>query len=629
MKLSEFILDLKSARGAGLRIALCEVLPHRSRADTSFRYIQPPPPKVWLWNDTGNYKDCCLWEGVTCDSQSGHVVGLDLSKSSIVGGINGSSSIFRLRHVQRLSLADNYLYHSHFPYGFSNLSNSLTHLNLSKAGLVDISILESEISTLGMLVSLDISYNGGAIVDMEKLVTNLTSLRVVRLDGLNLSQGFRNHSFSLLPKTIEELSLTDCNLVVQQFPSLLHLRSLTHLLLSNNNLAWNVSGYSFLQFPHLIHLDLSSCGLSGTLPNSVFLIPNLQFLDASSNPLLAGTIPQSYSHFNNLRVLDLRNNSLRGQIPPFFASNKSKGHIFIEFQGMNYIDLSNNKITRNIPPSICDLQFLQFLDLSTNNLTGSIPSCLASLQFLGVLSIKNNKLSGMLPTNFTERCRLTTLDVNQNNLHGQVPESLSLCTGLEVVDVGKNYMTGKFPVWLEDLQYLRVLVLHSNQFGGSINSRNPIGFPVVQIFDVSSNKFVGKLPSGWFRSWNGMMKSVTNNDPDLDYMTTYSAYVYSYQTSVTLTVKGIEREYEKILTIFALLDVSDNNFGGEIPETVANLKSLQLLNLSNNHFTGHIPRSFELLSQLESLHFSSNNLSGKIPLQLTELTFLEHVTQFT
>ncbi|CAN1267794.1 Receptor-like protein 41 [Linum perenne] len=68
--------------------------------------------------------------------------------------------------------------------------------------------------------------------------------------------------------------------------------------------------------------------------------------------------------------------------------------------------------------------------------------------------------------------------------------------------------------------------------------------------------------------------------------------------------------------------MSNNNFVGEIPETIGHLKFLQLLNLSNNHFTGHIPRSFEQLRQLESLDFSSNNLSGNIPSQLTELTFL-------
>ncbi|CAN1267789.1 Receptor-like protein 56 [Linum perenne] len=124
------------------------------------------------------------------------------------------------------------------------------------------------------------------------------------------------------------------------------------------------------------------------------------------------------------------------------------------------------------------------------------------------------------------------------------------------------------------------------------------------------------------------MKSASDEGSSLKYfppITLGSERYYTenfYQDSVTVIVKGIEREYPKILTIFVLLDVSNNNFVGEIPETIGHLESLQLLNLSNNHFTGHIPRSFEQLRKLESLDFSSNNLSGNIPSQLTELTFL-------
>ncbi|CAN1266486.1 Receptor-like protein 34 [Linum perenne] len=721
---------------------------HEIFINTSFWGIQPlPSPKVWSWNDSRNHKDCCLWEGITCDSYSGHVVGLDLSSSNIVGGINSSSSIFHLHHLQSLSLAHNRLdiSGSSFPYGFNNLS-SLIHLNLSHAGFGG-SIPEYDISTLGMLVSLDLS-NFASSVDMEKLVKNLTRLRVLKLDGLDLSPGFTNKSLSLLPETIQQLSLSNCGLTgeVLQFSSFLRLRSLTHLVLSINlNLAWNMSSYSFIQFPHLIHLDLSWCRLYGTLsssiflihnlqfldvsynyqltgslpefpvsniqlqtiillntnfsgkppdsiknlvslqrldlhsckfygtfPSSIFLLPNLQYLDVSKNtqltgslpefPVLdlsecdfigsvpssidnltelrylsfsrnnfhgqlpsllassntikqvdfsdnnfSGTIPTSYGYFDNLVVLNLRNNDLQGQIPHFlFHNNKD---------GFAYLDLSSNKINGNISPSLCDMKFLAIIDLSSNHLNGSIPSCLVSLESLGVLSLKNNKLSGMLPKDFAHGCSLMTLDVNQNNIEGQIPESLGFCPYLEVVDVGKNNLTGKFPFWLEDLPALRVLVLHSNKFGGSIDSQNPTGFPVLQILDVSFNKFVGKLPSRWFRSWNGMMKSSTMGDSSfiINFEIFMSKCSSSYQNSVTVIVKGTEREYPKILNIFVLLDVSNNNFVGEIPETIGHLESLELLNLSNNHFQ---------LRKLESLDFSSNNLSGSIPSQLTKLTFL-------
>jgi hypothetical protein len=43
-----------------------------------------------------NKKNCCLWDRVTCDLQTGYLVGLDLSINSIASGISGSSSLFSL-----------------------------------------------------------------------------------------------------------------------------------------------------------------------------------------------------------------------------------------------------------------------------------------------------------------------------------------------------------------------------------------------------------------------------------------------------------------------------------------------------------------------------------------------------
>ncbi|XP_059654745.1 putative receptor like protein 25 [Cornus florida] len=78
--------------------------------------------------------------------------------------------------------------------------------------------------------------------------------------------------------------------------------------------------------------------------------------------------------------------------------------------------------------------------------------------------------------------------------------------------------------------------------------------------------------------------------------------------------------YPKNLTA---IDLSSNQFEGEISESIGILEGLYMVNLSNNNLIGHIPSSFANLTQLESLDLSQNKLSGKIPLQLTQLTFLE------
>ena len=98
-----------------------------------------------------------------------------------------------------------------------------------------------------------------------------------------------------------------------------------------------------------------------------------------------------------------------------------------------------------------------------------------------------------------------------------------------------------------------------------------------------------------------------------------------YKDSMTIVNKGVELELVKILTIFTAIDLSNNRFYGEIPDSVGNLKALIVLNLSCNKFMSHIPSSLGNIIALESLDLSQNSLFGEIPQQLTSLTFLEYL----
>ncbi|XP_058183192.1 receptor-like protein 9DC3 [Rhododendron vialii] len=113
------------------------------------------------------------------------------------------------------------------------------------------------------------------------------------------------------------------------------------------------------------------------------------------------------------------------------------------------------------------------------------------------------------------------------------------------------------------------------------------------------------------------MKSSTM--PNIQYMSDRGGY---YHDSVIVTMKGNEIELVRILTIFTTIDLSSNNFSGEIPSAIGTLNALTLLNFSHNSLTGHIPESLGDLTSLESLDISSNRLTGRIPSQLTSLTFL-------
>ncbi|KAI3936571.1 hypothetical protein MKW92_030059 [Papaver armeniacum] len=95
-----------------------------------------------------------------------------------------------------------------------------------------------------------------------------------------------------------------------------------------------------------------------------------------------------------------------------------------------------------------------------------------------------------------------------------------------------------------------------------------------------------------------------------------------YQQIVTITSKGLDLELVKVRTIFTVIDFSNNEFEGEIPEGIADLTSLRILNFSGNALTGSIPSAFGNLTDLESLDLSRNKLTGEIPSQLAALSFL-------
>ena len=90
-------------------------------------------------------------------------------------------------------------------------------------------------------------------------------------------------------------------------------------------------------------------------------------------------------------------------------------------------------------------------------------------------------------------------------------------------------------------------------------------------------------------------------------------------------IKGKDLEYSTTLQLVKIIDLSNNNLSGEIPEEVTCLKGLQSLNLSFNILTGRIPEKISDLGLVESIDFSSNQLSRQIPQSMSSLTFLSQL----
>ncbi|KAL1542387.1 receptor-like protein 19 [Salvia divinorum] len=619
--------------------------------------------KLVTWNQT---HDCCEWGGVECDG-AGRVVSLLLDYESISDTIGESSTLFRLTHLSKLSLAGNDFIPSQIPKRIHRLTY-LRHLDLSRSGFTG--SIPNAVSNLTNLVYLDLSANSltGSLPyfhSCSKLDTidlrdnrltgslsrldfeSLTNLSYLALEQNSLSGSIPRHLFLLPSLSLLMLADNQFSGEIEEFPVVSDLELLD---LSNNKIEGPLPS-SFFRFPNIFAIQLSNNMFNGTFQlQKMQGLTKLVELSLSHNKLsvdttnfasnfdgihnigvlhLASCNLYEFPYLRNVTNLDLSNNRIRGDIPSWIWESEKiylnlsfnlltgleKHHYFHASALLSYsaLLLGNNKLTGAIPTSICNASSFSVIDLSFNNLSGSIPPCL--IQNRTVLNLSGNKINGIIPDQFPGECGIETFDVSNNNLTGKLPKSLGNCKNLAVLNVRNNGLKGSFPCMLPSS--LRILVLRSNRFHGDLRCRK--SWPNIQILDISSNSFSGTVEPLNFSSWSGMMmESRRANRSNSDYLRPD----YFYQDQVVLIIKGNDMNLVKIWPDFTSIDLSSNRFQGEIPDAIGDLSSLYLLNLSGNAFTGAIPKSLGGLRDLGSLDLSANRLRGRIPWELTELTFL-------
>ncbi|KAH0711035.1 hypothetical protein KY284_012462 [Solanum tuberosum] len=570
----------------------------------------------------------CQFSGSIPDSIGNltKIVELGLSLNHFTGHI--PSTISKLKHLRILYLSDN-SFSGEIPDVFSNLQElrtlhlsennftgpfpasilSLTHLEF--LGMSSNSLsgpLPSNQSMLQKLTYVDLTYNSlnGTI---PSWVFSLPLLYSVSLQH-NRFRRLADEVIKTNP-TLKELHLSN-NQLSGSFPqSLVNLTNLETLGISSNNIT--IDEGMNITFLSLSSLFLSSCQLKD-FPHFLRNVKTLVYLDISNNKI-CGQIPDWFSgmRWDSLKFLNLSHNSLTGHLPQF------------HYYSLEYLDLKFNSIQGPLPSSICNMSSLILLDLSHNYFTDSVPHCLGSITNLTVLDLRRNNFIGSLPPLCAHNTSLSTIVVNGNRFEGPVPVSLLKCDSLQVLDVGNNVINDTFPAWLGTLQELQVLILKSNKFHGPISTcQTKFCFPKLRIFDLSRNDFSGSLPAKVFGNFKAMIKLDGEDTGNIKYMESVlnSPFVTSYEDSVSLVIKGQDIELQRISTITTTIDLSSNHFEGVIPKTLKDLRSLWLLNLSHNNLRGDIPMKLGQLSMLEALDLSWNRLTGKIPQELTRLNFL-------
>ena len=359
-------------------------------------------PKVSTWKSHREGEeegsDCCSWDGVECDRETAHVIGLHLASSCLYGSIKYSSTLFSLVHLRRLDLSDNNFNYSKIPSAVSQLSR-LRSLNLSAS--VFYGQIPSELLALSKLVFLDLSGNidpsGNPLLklhnpDLRNLVQNLTHLKSLYLSLVDIS--------STVPYELENLS-------------------------------------------SLTSLGLRGCGLYGEFPMNTFRLPSLQFLSVRYNPYLVGYLPE-FEKSNPLKVLFLSHTSFSGELPTSIGRLGS----------LTALDIRFCNFTGLVPSSLGHLPQLSYLDLSYNFFSGQIPSSWANLTILTHLSLYSNDFNVCTLPWLGQQTKLTFLGLCGVNLTGEIPSSLTNMSQLSTLNLGQNQLSGQIPPWLMNLTQL-------------------------------------------------------------------------------------------------------------------------------------------------------------------------------
>ncbi|XVF83917.1 hypothetical protein PTKIN_Ptkin16aG0532500 [Pterospermum kingtungense] len=367
----------------------------------------------------------------------------------------------------------------------------------------------------------------------------------------------------------------------------------TELVLEALNLMGPISPcIGNLSFLRVLNLQFNN--FFQQLPQELGRLRRLEELYLDRN-LIGGEIPSNISGCSKLKHLMIGHNMLVGEIPSALG----------QLSNLRKLNFENNTLSGSIPPFLGNLSFLEVISLSRNRLSGVILEALGQLKNLTFFSVGVNEMSGMVPSSLSNLSNIRILDIGVNNFHGTLPSQLGLnMPNLESFSVGMNKFNGPLPISIANVSNLIALQVGGNEFTGNMPSFQKL--QKLQRLSIARNLLGGRRANdlNFFCS--------LANATSLDYMDISNN-----------RFGGILPEcISNLSTTIRIFSMQDNNIVGRISPGFKNLINLEVVAAAGNQFSGSIPSVFGRLQKLQIFLAGDNSLSGPIPTSLGNLTLL-------
>lgn len=436
----------------------------------------------------------------------------------------------------------------------------------------------------------------------------------------------------------------------QVSPSLLELKQLRYLDLSNNNFEGKPIPNFIGLLEKLIYLNLSNSVFGGVIPPNLGNLSRLQYLDLNTffdesrkNDLhwLLGLSSLKYLHLGSVDLSKADDYWLQAinklpslselHLPACGLSNFPLTLPFINFTSLSILDLSRNEFTSSLPSWLFKLSSLSYLDLNNNYLEDRVKDDFSNLNSLQYIDLSSNPfIGGTLPRSLGKLCGLKSLDLSFNNISGELTEffhGFSSCanSSLELLDLGYNQLSGFLPDTLGNLKNLKFLMLEQNSFLGSIP--NTIGnlLAMEKVF-IANMKMNGTIPESI-----GQLSRMTILDLSENSWTGVVTEAHFFNLS-SLKELSITKSSPKISLGFNVnttwippfklkyLNLKSCRVGPKFPQWLRNQNEMETIIMNTVMIWDNVPNWFwELDLQISQLDLSNNQLSGRMPNSLRYL----------